>query len=269
MENPPVSNLPSAVELWQRQTTGWNTWINSRASDGMFSKLSTVQTREDCTSILLSSGCPAKVASSLYGLSVEKDGSTPTSGVVERAESLSLLLGATQARMSLLLLEAVEAKENLPEGLTQPKLVRQSRTTDTPTSESSGGSDWSSCSSDRRHLEELSSGSTSEWGISGSQSSSDTCASGTPTSSSSVELDETSSPPSPTGFARSIKKAKLSLGDRYVQSSLTFPEPTKPGSPPQASKGSKTDSTARASTAAAWSCSSSPSTSSSSQTHDQ
>ncbi len=192
------------------QTAGWNAFLNSRASDGMFSRLSTVQTREDCTTILLSSGCPANLAIRLYGLSAEKGGYTRTSAVVEHAENLSLLLGAMQVRQSLLLKELVEKKEVLHEALDRPPLSRDPPTTVTPNSESSGGSDWSSSSSDVRHRAELPSGSGSDWEMPGSQSSSDTALSCSVTSLSSMEEAEMYSPQSPTGSPPSAKRAKPS-----------------------------------------------------------
>ena len=192
------------------QTAGWNTFLNSRASDGMFFRLSTVQTREDCTTILLSSGCPANLAIKLYGLSAVKGGYTQTSEVVAHTENLSLLLGAMQVRQSLLLKEAVEKKEVLPEGLEPPELLRERRTTATPNSESSGGSDWSSSSSDVRHRAEQPSGSGSDWEMPGSQSSSDIASSCSEISSSFMEEEEMSSPQSPTGSPPSAKRAKPS-----------------------------------------------------------
>ncbi len=198
---------------------GWTTWLESRDSDDMFSKLSIVQTREDCTSILLSSGCPAKVAASLYGLSQEKAGYTQTSGVVQHAENLSGLLTAMQVRMSLLLQERVAQKENHREEADDKKQLSDRPTTDTPNSESSGGSDWSSCSSDARHQEELSSGSTSEWGVPGSPSSSDTASSCSETFLSSVEELEMSGAQSPTGSPPSAKRAKHSQHVSFEQSS--------------------------------------------------
>ncbi len=176
----------------------------------MFSRLSTVQTREDCTSILLSSGCPAKVALKLYGLSQETGGYTQTSAAVEQAANLTSLLGAMQVRMSLILRERVEKKEVLPEGLEKLSLSRDPPTTVTANSESNGGSDWSSCSSDARHREELSSGSTSEWDEQESRSSSDIASFGSETFLSSADEEEISSAPSRTGSSRSAKRAKPS-----------------------------------------------------------
>ncbi len=198
------------MEFGDFAKTGWITFLNSRASDGMFFRLSTVQTREDCTSILLSSGCPAKVALKLYGLSAEKGGYTQTSGVVDHAENLSSLLGAMQVRQSLLLMEAVERKGDPQEDLEKPALSRDPPTMDTAHSESNGGSDWSSSSSDVRHRAELPSGSGSDWEMPGSQSSSGTASSCSETFLSSMEEEEMSSPRSQTGSARSAKRAKHS-----------------------------------------------------------
>ncbi len=203
------------------QTAGWNTYLNSRASDVTFSKLKDVQTREDCTSILLSSGCPAKVLANLYGLSAAAGGVTPTSAVVVHAENLSSLLGAMQVRMSLLLMEAVEAKATLPVGLERPALSRDPPTMDIDGGESSGGSDWSSCSSDRRHQEELSSGSTSDEGTPESPSSSDTFFSQSQESSSSVGSVEISSPQSPTGSPQSVTEESRSKDASSERSSST------------------------------------------------
>ncbi len=198
------------MEFQDFAKVGWTTFLNSRASDAMFSRLSSVQTREDCTSILLSSGCQASLALKLYGLSQDPGAYTQTPAVVAHAENLSLLLGAMQVRQGLLLQEAVERKEVLPEGLDQPKLSRDPPTTAMSHSESSGGSGWSSSSSDVRHREELPSGSGSSWEMPGSPCSSGTVSSCLEISSSSMEEVGMSSPQSPTGSARSAKRVKFS-----------------------------------------------------------
>ncbi len=212
--------------------TGWITFLNSRESDGMFSKLSIVQTREDCTSTLLCSGCPAKVAANLYGLSQGPGGCIPTSAVVEHAENLSLLLGAMQVRMSLILQERVERKEVLPAAPAKPSSSENRPTTVTVNSESDGGSDWSSCSSDRRHQDELSIGSGSDWEMPGSQSSSGTASSFSETFLSSEDEDGISSAPSPTGLHRSAKRAKHSRAASSEQFSSISPDATKTTSMP-------------------------------------
>ncbi len=232
--------MAKQAEFPDFQMGGWTTFLQSRASDGMFFRLKNVQTREDCTTILLSSGCPAKVLSNLYGLSQEVGGVTPTSGVVQHAKNLSLLLGAMQARMSLLLMEAVEQKEILPAGLEKTELQRGLRTMDTQSSESSGGSDWSSSSSDRRHRAEQSSGSTSDWAMPGSPSSSGTSFSQSQESCSSMESEGTFTPLSPTGSAQSLTEEKSSKVESSKPSSLTSRKRRKVTSAQKSSSRSKT-----------------------------